>query len=295
MSSEARNRSYHEDTDRFRAALTRAEAVTGFSSRLIEKDYYCSVLLHDLSGPFDQGLVFKGGTCLSKVHAEFFRLSEDLDFCVSIAADAPASLRRKAVSPLKEYFAAIPGRIGFFRVVDPLTGHHSSRQYQGRVAYDSIVTGENEYIKVEISLRETILLPTENLPARTMLLDPDSNQPVFPAVKVRVLSLREAYAEKVRAALTRKEPAIRDFFDIDYALLRGLFNPREQAVLNLIAEKLAVAGNHPVDISDAKVTALKGQIEGQLKPVLRARDYEGFDLQRVKDLLVEVVSLCPGK
>ena len=56
-----------------------------------------------------------------------------------------------------------------------------------------------------------------------------------------------------------------------------------------------MAGNDPVDISDAKVTALKGQIEGQLKPVLRSSDYERFDLQRVKDLLVEVVDLCPGK
>jgi predicted nucleotidyltransferase component of viral defense system len=295
MSSEARSRSYHEDTDRFRAALTRAEAVSGFSSRLIEKDYYCSVLLHDLSGPFDQGLVFKGGTCLSKVHAEFFRLSEDLDFCVSMAADASALLRREAVSPLSAHLATIPGRIGCFQMVERLQGHNRSRQYNGRFAYESVVTGENDFIRFEISLRETILLPTENLPARTLLLDPDSNQPVFPPVDVRVLSLREAYAEKVRAALTRKEPAIRDFFDIDYALLRGLFNHRDQAVLNLIAEKLAVAGNDPVDISDAKVTALKGQIEGQLKPVLRTRDYERFDLQRVKDLLVEVVDLCPRK
>jgi predicted nucleotidyltransferase component of viral defense system len=295
MSSEPRGRSYHEDTHRFRAALAQAEAVTGFSSRLVEKDYYCSLLLHDLSGAFDQGLVFKGGTCLSKVHAEFFRLSEDLDFCVSIAAADPASRRRQAVSPHKDHFAGIPGRIASFRIVDPLTGHHSSRQYTGRFAYVSVVTGENDFIKFEISLRETILLPTEILPARTVLLDPDSNQPVLAPVDVRVLSLREAYAEKIRAALTRKEPAIRDYFDIDYALLRGLFNHRDETVLHLIAEKLSVAGNNPVDISDAKVTTLRGQIEGQLKPVLRAADFARFDLQRVTALLVEVVSLCPRK
>jgi predicted nucleotidyltransferase component of viral defense system len=295
MDSESQHRSYHGDTGRFRAALSRAEAVTGFSSRLIEKDYYCSLLLHDMSRPFDQGLVFKGGTCLSKVHAEFFRLSEDLDFCISMAADDPASQRRKVVSPFKEHFAAIPRRIGCFRMADSLTGHHGSRQYQGRVAYASVITGEDDYIKFEISLRETILLLTEYLPARTMLLDPDSNQPVLPPINVRVLSLHEAYAEKVRAALTRKEPAIRDFFDIDHALLRGLINHRDQAVLNLVARKLAVAGNDAVDISDAKVALLQGQIEGQLKPVLRASDYEGFDLKRVKDLLSEVVALCAGK
>src|SRR5207249_282641 len=106
--------------------------------------------------------------------------------------------------------------------------------YNGRFAYRSVVTGEDEFIKLEISLREQILLPPEALPARTILLDPDSNQPAFPHVRVRVLSLPEAYAEKVRAALTRREPAIRDFFDIDSAVQRGLFDHRDRTVLDLV-------------------------------------------------------------
>src|SRR6266516_3413151 len=101
---------YHEDSDRLRAALLFTSAESGFSARLIEKDYYCSVLLHDLASLFEQGLVFKGGTCLSKVHAEFFRLSEDLDFAVSVSADASASERRGVVSPFKEHFATVPDR-----------------------------------------------------------------------------------------------------------------------------------------------------------------------------------------
>ena len=72
------------------------EAESDFSSRLIEKDYYCSLLLQDLWALFEQGLVFKGGTCLSKVHAEFFRLSEDLDFSISVRPDATKSQRREA-------------------------------------------------------------------------------------------------------------------------------------------------------------------------------------------------------
>src|SRR6266545_7493535 len=92
---------YHEDSDRLRAALLFTSAESGFSARLIEKDYYCSVLLHDLASLFQQGLVFKGGTCLSKVHAEFFRLSEDLDFGVSIRPDASHGDRRRAAAPIK--------------------------------------------------------------------------------------------------------------------------------------------------------------------------------------------------
>jgi predicted nucleotidyltransferase component of viral defense system len=88
MSDETASGEYHENQGRFRDALTRTASETGFSERLIEKDYFCSLLLKDLGVLFGQGLVFKGGTCLSKVHADFFRLSEDLDFGISVKPDA---------------------------------------------------------------------------------------------------------------------------------------------------------------------------------------------------------------
>lgn len=75
----------HNDPVLFRELLTFTATETGFSARLIEKDYYCSLVLHDLTPILEQGLVFRGGTCLSKVHAGFTRLSEDLDFIVSVA------------------------------------------------------------------------------------------------------------------------------------------------------------------------------------------------------------------
>jgi predicted nucleotidyltransferase component of viral defense system len=291
MSDESRDRLYHEDLDRLRAALTLAEATSGFTARLIEKDYYCSVLLHALLAAYESGLVFKGGTCLSKVHAEFFRLSEDLDFCLSLRVDASASERRTAIAPFKEHLAGVLHRHGCFRQADPLQGHNGSRQYNGRLAYRSIITGEDEFIKLEISLREPVLLPVQALPARTILRDPDSGEPAFPDVTVRVLSLHEAYAEKVRAALTRQEPAIRDFFDLDNAARQGRVDFGDPGVLDLVVKKLAIASDQP-DVSDAKVTILQGQIEAHLRPVLRAKDYEGFDLQRVITLLKEVVTRC---
>jgi predicted nucleotidyltransferase component of viral defense system len=295
MGNESRNRPYHEDADRFRTALGFTESTSGFSARLIEKDYYCSVLLHDLSALFDNGLVFKGGTCLSKVHTEFFRLSEDLDFCLSLGADSSASERRTAVAPFKDHFARVRDRHGWCQVANVLQAHNGSRQYKGRIAYRSVVTGEDGFIELEVSLREEILLPTESRSARTMLLDPDSNQPAFPDVSVRVLSLREAYAEKIRAALTRRKPGIRDFFDIDSAVQRSLFDHRNAELLDLVAKKLLVARKDPVNLSEAKVSTLQGQIEPQLRGVLRMKDVEGFQLQRVVALLNEVVALYPRK
>ena len=46
MSREPRN--YHKDTALFREALSYTHSETGFSQRLVEKDYYCSLLLEDL-------------------------------------------------------------------------------------------------------------------------------------------------------------------------------------------------------------------------------------------------------
>jgi hypothetical protein len=100
-----------------------------------------------------------------------------------------------------------------------------------------------------------------------------------------VLSLREAYAEKIRAALTRREPAIRDFFDIDSAVGRGLFDPLDREFLGLVERKLAAPAGDPVDTSDGRVAVLRAQIEAQLRPVLRAADYERFELDRVVTLL----------
>ena len=172
------------DPERFRAALRLTESVTGFRAQLIEKDYLCTLVLRDLTGLFGQGLIFKGGTSLSKVHTEFLRLSEDLDFCVSISPDARRSGRRKAAKPFLTHFADIAARLQCFRHPD-LPGFNDLRQYSGRLAYRSIVSGEEEFLKLDISLREEVLLPTVERPAKTLLLNPNTNAPAFPPVNVR--------------------------------------------------------------------------------------------------------------
>jgi len=180
-------------------------------------------------------------------------------------------------------------------VAEPFEGHDGCRQYNGRFAYRSQVTGDREFIKVEVSLREEIILPSEFLPARTLLRDPLSAQPALPPMHVHVLQLREAYAEKIRAALTRSEPAIRDFFDIDHALRCALLDHRNPALLDLVVKKLSVAAKDPVNLSEAKLTNLRGQLKTQLQPVLRAADYEAFDLERAIAALQEMMHLFQAK
>jgi len=57
--------SLQADPDFFRAAVTFTAQRTAFSPRLIEKDYFCTVLLEYLAS-MSETLIFKGGTCLAQ-------------------------------------------------------------------------------------------------------------------------------------------------------------------------------------------------------------------------------------
>src|SRR4030043_257539 len=96
-----------EDPDYFRTAVRFTSQVTTFAPRLVEKDYFCTVLLEYLSDASD-GLVFKGGTCLAKVHADFYRLSEDLDFVVPAPVTSSRAQRSKLATGGKKALALLP-------------------------------------------------------------------------------------------------------------------------------------------------------------------------------------------
>jgi len=279
-----------EDPDYFRAAVRFTSQVTTFAPRLVEKHYSCTVLLEYLSDASD-GLVFKGGTCLSKVHGDFYRLSEDLDFVVPMPADAPRTRRSKQAMPLKEAVEQLPERLPRFHLIDPLKGANNSTQYIAVVGYPSLIRQQEETIKIEVGLREPLLTPVVNGPVRTIMLDPVSGKPLVLPVPVRCISKTEALAEKFRAALSRREVAIRDFFDIDYAVRRLGLRPRGAAFIRLIRHKLDVPGNDPVDVSGERLKALRQQLESWLKPVLRAKDFSEFDLDRAFRTVADVAAM----
>ncbi len=279
---------FHEDPVLFLEAVNLTVAETAFTARLIEKDYFCSVLLEHLAAVSGGQLVFKGGTCLAKVHTEFYRLSEDLDFVIPTPVDASRSERSKRAAGLKGAFAALPRALSCFRVVEPLQGANDSTQYIGSVGYVSPLGQQEDTIKIEISLREPLLTPTVTGAARTILLDPVSGAPLVPAVPVPCISKAEAMAEKFRAALTRPEAAIRDFYDLDYAARKHEVRTEDVDLIALVRQKLAVPGNDPVNIEPGRLAELRGQLDTRLKPVLRERDIAEFDLERAYKMVVEM-------
>lgn len=278
----------HEDRDFFREALSFTSAETAFPARLIEKDYFCTVVLAYLAGAPDQGLVFKGGTCLAKVHAGFYRLSEDLDFVLDVPFESTRAQRSRMVAGVKDATKQVPKRLPGLRVIEQLRGANSSTQYIGTLGYRSLVREEEESVKFEIGLREPLLTPAADGLAGTILLDPISGNPLVSPVPVRCMSLTEALAEKFRAALSRREVAIRDFFDVDFAVRSLGLNPTDPEFVNLVRRKLGVPGNDSVDVSERRFLDLRRQTESQLRPVLRDRDYASFDLDRAMAMVAEM-------
>jgi predicted nucleotidyltransferase component of viral defense system len=270
----------HEDAALFRDAVRFTAEESGFIPRLIEKDYFCTLLLDYLSRASGAELVFKGGTCLTKVHSELYRLSEDLDYTIPVAPDTSRSERSKRVEPVKKALSRLNETLPMFRVINALRGANNSTQYLAVIRYGSVLNQREETIKIEVSLREPLLTLVSDGAARTVLRSPFTNSPMVAPIAVRCIDKIEALAEKFRAALSRREPAIRDFFDIDYAVRKGGLRPDETDFIDQVEQKLAISGNDPVDVSEQRLAALSRQVESELRPVLREQDYVEFDLDR---------------
>lgn len=276
-----------DDSLMLKEAIGFTAAETGFSARLIEKDYFCSVLLEYLATTNIE-LTFKGGTCLAKIHVGFYRLSEDLDFSISTPLESPRPERRRNTERLRNVISTITKALPVFQIVEPLKGANNSTQYNVVLGYESLLDSHVEPVNIEVGLREPNINEARHAPSKTVLLDPINGQALLDTYPVRCLSYPEAMAEKLRAALCRREVAIRDYFDVDYAVRNARLNTRDSIVLDLLRRKLEVPGTGPVDVSPDRMTQLPRQLEAQLRPVLREMDFAEFDLERAISIVSQV-------
>lgn len=273
---------HREDPDLFREAVQFTAGEMSLSPDLVEKDYFCSVVLAGLARR-SPPLTFKGGTALAKVHVGFYRMSEDLDFSIPMPEDAPRSARSRAAAPLRQVLEDVAHSSGI-HLTAPFTGSNNSRQYGASLEYRSQISGRSQTIRFEVGLREPILTPPEARLVQTMLRHPISHVGAVKTFVIQTLSLREAVAEKFRAALTRREPAIRDFYDIDVLVERVHFAVQDERFLDLLRAKLRTPGTGPISLSEATLAILRAQVPFDLLPMLRGGDPGDFALERSFEL-----------
>ena len=149
----------HEDPELFREAVSFTAATKAFNARLIEKDYFCSVLLSYIFTELGEPSGVQRRNLPGKDSRGFYRLSEDLDFMVPMPVESKRAERRRQIEPVKKMLDALPDALPIFNQVEPLKGANESTQYIGVLGYQSLISQQMETIKIEVGLREPLLLP----------------------------------------------------------------------------------------------------------------------------------------
>lgn len=269
------------------AAVEFTAAKTGFQPALVEKDFWCSVVLGRIYAAGNCPLVFKGGTLLSKAYAAFNRLSEDLDFTLPTGPEIKRSARSKRA---REIAAAVERAAeGLLEAdVEGWRSFNNSTQQRVALRYASVFGAEGT-ISLEIGQREEPMEEIAPVPLATLLRDPLFDEEAVLPVQATSLSRTEAYAEKVRAALTREDPAPRDLFDLDYAVQQGVLDGEDADFLRLAARK--VATERQIEwFSSERIETFRRGIEGELRPVLRPDTFASFNFDRAVTTLEKLAA-----
>ncbi|MGB3477550.1 MAG: nucleotidyl transferase AbiEii/AbiGii toxin family protein [bacterium] len=282
----------HSNKDEFLKVLERTSAQTGFPLRLLEKDYYISIVVSDIN-ELSKDLMFKGGTCLSKIYYSYYRLSEDLDFTLKLSGDkSTRTVRKNAIKPIKKQIRSFLKKYDMSIKDLDKAGHRESKQYIYHLDYESVVLNKKESIKLEIGMRFNPLLPAVTKKINHKFLHPFTKEPLFDTKSVNCLALKELVAEKLRAAATRRVIAGRDFYDLGY-LLREKFNFKDKEVLELFRKKLE-EDNFSSDLKkyrinlgrvDKEIKEMMSRIEDELFPVLTLNEQKSFDMVKTLDEL----------
>lgn len=203
------------------------------SEELLEKDFYISALLQKIrTGEY----AFKGGTCLSKVYLDYYRISEDIDLTYmdqNAFKGKSTKQVKKICSERITLFGKLLERIA--RDYDfGFKPEKSNRRYVEfgsnnklatfKVWYRSVFADTESFIKVQINFLEIIKYPISErtiLPVTDASAFSETEQKYFSdyvglykPLKWPVYDLREIASEKVRALLTRKGVKARDVVDL---------------------------------------------------------------------------------
>ena len=156
----------HEDKKRFSYIINRVSYQTGRMGKMIEKDYYVTMILRLLSSemPF---VVFKGGTSLSKCYKVISRFSEDIDVTVdqNLSQGQKKKLKYGIIDAVQQMGLEILN----------LNETRSRRDYNRYIiAYESVLPKLNEPVQPVIYLETsftTIAFPTVIMPVDSMIGD----------------------------------------------------------------------------------------------------------------------------
>jgi predicted nucleotidyltransferase component of viral defense system len=204
--------------------------LTTLAEAVIEKDLLLTEVLYAINTTDREGigLVFCGGTCLSKAHGLIDRMSEDIDFKLVVPQGLSRSARSRRLSQYKKRLVRDFEALGFYVPADQVVARDENSYVSLNLHYKSqfpAVTSLRTEIKVELNARAPVL-PTTMLPIRAMLsiLTAQPTQ----GVPIECISIEETLAEKILSFLRRTAEARagRNRAEYDDRLVRHIYDVR---------------------------------------------------------------------
>ena len=182
----------------------------GVRAKQIQKDYVISWILWGIARNefLNQNLVFKGGTCLKKMHFEDYRYSEDMDFTLRNDEITDDQIIENFDLMFEDVYEG--SRIKIEVIKDTIDFHKDSGSLKFKMVY-SATHGVDE-IKVDATRGEKIEFNVEHRP----VLNNYSDLAEEDRTMIYCYSLEEVLIEKITALMGRTIP--RDLYDFDYLI-----------------------------------------------------------------------------
>lgn len=156
----------HRDASMFEQLVLRAAEESGIEASIIEKDYYVTLFLRRITERLP-GIIFKGGTSLSKCYKLINRFSEDID--LNIETDTHPTQGQRI--NLKESIVSIIQELGF-ELTNP--DNVRSRRDYNRYIINYPTLFATTYLKQHLIVETVVYIrayPCQRLPASSLIYD----------------------------------------------------------------------------------------------------------------------------
>ncbi|MCD8081928.1 MAG: nucleotidyl transferase AbiEii/AbiGii toxin family protein [Clostridiales bacterium] len=273
----------HEAKEQFLNAINLTFAQTGIMTQAIEKDYYVTMILRQLSKRLPY-VVFKGGTSLSKCYGVINRFSEDIDITIDIA------LSQEKKKKVKENIVEIAGELGM-NILN-LEKTRSRRDYNRyEVGYASVLPSFNEMLQSTVLVETsytvvsfpTVVLPVTNYLGKMMEIEAANyiEEYQLDPFEMKVQGMDRTLADKVFAVCdyylqNHVKGHSRHLYDI-YKLYS--FVPQDESFRKLIVEVRKARAKSNICPS----AQLGADVPALLKKIIREKaykaDYDNLTMQ----------------
>jgi predicted nucleotidyltransferase component of viral defense system len=213
----------------------------GVRQQQIEKDYIISWVLWGIynNDTLKDALIFKGGTCIKKVHVEDYRFSEDIDFTLKPAMEQTIS-DSEIYNAFDEVFAEIKEAANIdLSIPENSKEIHESDSIKFFIEYVGPLGGRGDHIKTDISRGEKLEFNVEQRKMLNRYSDLIEEREII----IQSYSLKEIVIEKMVALMGRTIP--RDLYDFEY--LTNTRGVELQDILYEFQQKAEHKGHNPAE------------------------------------------------